>query len=82
MDREGLRQWSLIESFALPCLLIDRQLATAFDGLVYLTVSTRVGHLVLFWLIYFQRLVPVLGDDNAHIVRGRRRISYLLVFFY
>lgn len=43
--------------------LLSGQLATAFDGLVCLAGSTRVGHLVLFWYIDFQPLVPVLGGQ-------------------
>lgn len=57
--------------------LLSGQLATAFDGLVYLAGSTCVGHLVLFWYTDIQPLVPFLGGSNAHVVRGRRRISYL-----
>lgn len=43
--------------------LLSGQLAMAFDGLVCLTGSTSVGHLVLFWYIDFQPLVPVLGGQ-------------------
>lgn len=43
--------------------LLSGQLATAFDGLVYLAGSPCVGHLVLFRYSDFQPLVPVFGGQ-------------------
>jgi hypothetical protein len=64
-------------SLALSYLLLTGSFAMAFDGLIYLTGSTCVGHLSSFGhTLIFSPWFPF-WETVMHNVRGRRRISYL-----
>lgn len=78
--REG-RQWSLIKPCALSYLFLADSLRRRLTDWYTLLVRLVWATWFCFGTVIFSPWFPFWGDSNAHVVRGRRRISYLILLF-